>query len=174
MHITRCRTGRFYWAPTSRWVFLLAACTLAGCTLPRRDAPPSPFWTASPIGFHSDVRFLSTDRASVEARSATDLRRLRISSKDGVVRALVLSGGGAGGAFGAGVLVGLSRSGQRPRFEAVTGVSAGALIAPFAFLGPAWDRQMIEAFTSGRAAPMSLDGLLQLPLGAKRRSAALA
>jgi predicted acylesterase/phospholipase RssA len=52
---------------------------------------------------------------------------------------LALSGGGDNGAFGAGLLVGLSESGKRPSFRVVTGISAGALIAPFAFLGPEYD-----------------------------------
>ncbi|HEY0223457.1 MAG TPA: patatin-like phospholipase family protein [Pseudolabrys sp.] len=52
---------------------------------------------------------------------------------------LALSGGGDNGAFGAGLLVGLSESGTRPSFQAVTGISAGALIAPFAFLGSEYD-----------------------------------
>ncbi len=53
-----------------------------------------------------------------------------------VVETLALSGGGADGAFGAGVLAGWTARGDRPEFEIVTGVSAGAIIAPFAFLGP--------------------------------------
>jgi predicted acylesterase/phospholipase RssA len=90
-----------------------------------------------------------------------------------MLRALVLSGGGAGGAFGAGAVVGLSRRQERPQYDVVTGVSTGALIAPFAFLGSEWDSQLTEAFTSGRGGPMSVRGLLSLPLGASRRSAAL-
>jgi hypothetical protein len=53
---------------------------------------------------------------------------------------LVLSGGGDWGAFGAGVLKGWSRVHgplAMPEFDVVTGVSTGALIAPFAFLGDA-------------------------------------
>jgi hypothetical protein len=125
------------------------------------------------VDFPAEVRFLSTDRASVERKSTAALQRLRSSSKDGTVRALVLSGGGAGGAFGAGALVGLSRRQERPQYDVVTGVSAGALIAPFAFLGPEWDSQLTEAFTSGRGEQMSVRGLLTLPFGASRRSAAL-
>ena len=125
------------------------------------------------MDFPADVRFLSTDRASVEAKSTAALQRLRSSSKDGRVRALVLSGGGAGGAFGAGALVGLSRRQERPQYDVVTGVSTGALIAPFAFLGPEWDSQLTEAFTSGRGEQMSVRGLLALPFGTSRRSAAL-
>jgi hypothetical protein len=63
------------------------------------------------------------------------------------VNVLVLSGGGAGGAFGAGALVGLSQRGTRPDFQIVTGVSAGALIAPLAFLGRDWDGELTEAFS---------------------------
>ena len=61
---------------------------------------------------------------------------------------LALSGGGATGAFGAGFLNGWSASGSRPTFKLVTGISTGALIAPFAFLGPDYDPQLKEAFTT--------------------------
>ncbi len=60
---------------------------------------------------------------------------------------LALSGGGDNGAFGAGLMVGWTESGRRPVFDLVTGISAGALIAPFAFLGPDRDRQLQEVFT---------------------------
>ena len=55
---------------------------------------------------------------------------------------LALSGGADDGAFGAGLLVGWSEAGARPKFTVVTGISAGALIAPFAFLGRDYDRQL--------------------------------
>src|SRR5262245_18554935 len=48
-----------------------------------------------------------------------------------VVNFLALSGGGADGAFGAGVLAGWTAKGTRPEFDVVTGVSTGALTAPF-------------------------------------------
>jgi len=60
---------------------------------------------------------------------------------------LALSGGGEKGAFGAGLMVGWSASGQRPEFKLVTGISTGALIAPFAFLGPSRDQQLQHVFT---------------------------
>jgi len=174
MNAPRSRVYQCWKNGLPRWMSVLGVLTLLGCTaLPRREAPPTLFSSAAPLGFDADVRFLSTDRASVEAQSASGLQRLRTSSKDGIVRALVLSGGGAGGAFGAGALIGLSRRGDRPQYDVVTGVSAGALIAPFAFLGPEWDSQLREAFTSGRGEKMSLRGLIELPFGASRRSAAL-
>lgn len=60
---------------------------------------------------------------------------------------LAISGGGADGAYAAGYLVGWSERGDRPRFEVVTGVSTGALAAPFAFLGPRYDKPLQEVFT---------------------------
>jgi hypothetical protein len=61
---------------------------------------------------------------------------------------LALSGGGANGAFGAGFLNGWTTSGQRPVFKIVTGVSTGALMAPFAFLGTAYDDALREFYTT--------------------------
>ncbi|HEX3576244.1 MAG TPA: patatin-like phospholipase family protein [Rhodopila sp.] len=60
---------------------------------------------------------------------------------------LAVSGGGANGAFGAGLLTGWTESGTRPVFKLVTGVSTGALTAPFAFLGSAWDSQLTAVYT---------------------------
>jgi predicted acylesterase/phospholipase RssA len=60
---------------------------------------------------------------------------------------LALSGGGADGAFGVGLLAGWSKSTHRQRFDVVTGVSTGALIAPFAFLGSAKDEQLRVLYT---------------------------
>lgn len=63
---------------------------------------------------------------------------------------LALSGGGANGAYGAGVIVGWSEAGTRPDFDIVTGISTGALAAPFAFLGPGWDDALERAYTDGQ------------------------
>jgi predicted acylesterase/phospholipase RssA len=60
---------------------------------------------------------------------------------------LAVSGGGDNGAFGAGLLVGWSENGTRPSFKLVTGISTGALIAPFAFLGSAYDAQLRAVYT---------------------------
>jgi predicted acylesterase/phospholipase RssA len=60
---------------------------------------------------------------------------------------LTISGGGLNGAFGAGLLKGWSESGMRPEFWIVTGISTGALIAPFAFLGSDYDDELESLFT---------------------------
>ena len=60
---------------------------------------------------------------------------------------LAISGGGDDGAFGAGLLVGWTQAGDRPTFKLVTGVSTGALIAPFAFLGSEYDDPLRAVYT---------------------------
>ena len=61
---------------------------------------------------------------------------------------LALSGGADEGAYGAGLLNGWSQSGTRPTFSIVTGVSTGALIAPFAFLGAGEDTTIARLYTT--------------------------
>jgi len=65
-----------------------------------------------------------------------------------VYSGLAISGGGANGAFGAGILCGWSDAGTRPRFKLITGISTGALIAPYAFLGSAYDAELKAAYTT--------------------------
>jgi patatin-like phospholipase len=60
---------------------------------------------------------------------------------------LAISGGAEDGAFGAGLLVGWGDAATRPNFDLVTGISSGALIAPFVFLGRERDGQLREIFT---------------------------
>ena len=61
---------------------------------------------------------------------------------------LAISGGGDNGAFTAGLLNGWTEEGTRPEFKLVTGISTGALIAPFAFLGPKYDATLKEVYTT--------------------------
>ena len=61
---------------------------------------------------------------------------------------LLISGGGGDGAFGAGLLIGWTSTERRPEFQIVTGISTGAIIAPFAFLGSAYDPTLREVYTS--------------------------
>jgi hypothetical protein len=129
----------------------------------RRRLPAPSTATAQPKGFPG-VR-LSFREAEASLEAAADrlaLPKPRLNGDD--FNLLSISGGAAGGAFGAGVLVGLSEAGRRPRFAIVTGVSTGALLAPFAFLGSAWDGQLADAYVGGHAAEQfglaSLSGVL--------------
>ena len=81
------------------------------------------------------------------ARSDRELEEAYPALIGGEHNYLALSGGGAKGAFGAGVLAGWSAAGTRPEFEIVTGVSTGALIAPMAFLGSDYDELMEKMYT---------------------------
>ncbi len=138
-------------------VVCLAALT-AGCgTAMSRQAPPdaSLAETAVVPGLES-VRFWGDE---VPAGNLIDELRKRMphlarptaykTTPEGrpIVEYLALSGGGSDGAFGAGLLAGWSKRGTRPQFEVVTGVSAGAIIAPFAFLGPRHDKELQEIWT---------------------------
>jgi predicted acylesterase/phospholipase RssA len=92
-------------------------------------------------------RTLGSDQKFSELSSVIVAERLRAASAGKPLAILALSGGGAGGAFGAGAVAGLTHAGTRPEFDVVTGVSAGALVAPYAFLGPSWDARLLDAFT---------------------------
>ena len=61
---------------------------------------------------------------------------------------LIISGGGVFGAHPAGVLYGWTQAGTRPEFDVVTGISTGALIAVFAFIGPSVDCELRQAYTT--------------------------
>lgn len=70
---------------------------------------------------------------------------------------LAISGGGADGAYGAGLLTGWSQSGDRPEFAVVTGVSTGSLIGTYAFLGPRYDEELRKNFAEITAADVFED-----------------
>lgn len=70
-----------------------------------------------------------------------------IPDDDGILNILALSGGGAYGAYGVGILNGWTKSGTRPKFDIVTGVSTGALTSVFAFLGPQYDPLLRTLYT---------------------------
>ena len=80
--------------------------------------------------------------------SVAELKNKYPTVADKSVAILAISGGGSNGAYGAGLLAGWSKKGTRPDFFAVTGISAGALIAPFAFLGPEYDGALQDIWTS--------------------------
>jgi predicted patatin/cPLA2 family phospholipase len=76
------------------------------------------------------------------------IRQSESDTKDISSDYLAISGGGANGAFGAGLLFGWTTADSRPEFRIVTGISTGALIAPFAFLGPRYDARLKKLYTT--------------------------
>ncbi len=91
----------------------------------------------------------------------------RIFGERPVVEYLALSSGAGDGAFGAGLLAGWTKRGDRPEFEVVTGVSAGALTAPFAYLGPEYDRVLREIWTKYDTADLATPQILAGLFGAE-------
>ena len=141
--------------------FLVLA--LAGCRADRLSRGDSP----SPVTRGLNVRDMADHAAQAEADSHFDLIQLEARAiqirENSLAEAkrqrnpaapwrerniLCLSGGGAYGAYAAGVLCGWSARGTRPTFDVVTGISTGALIAPFAFLGPSYDQQLKTLYTT--------------------------
>jgi hypothetical protein len=141
-----------------RFIILLLAVGIgSGCSSvsPRNPVPVDQAYRAQVFPGVSGVRAWA---GSFSEQFGEDLvesvrQEMRMSERNGVLRApkiniLTLSGGAEYGAFGAGFMNGWTRSGNRPVFKFVTGISAGALIAPFAFLGSAYDDVLKEGFTT--------------------------
>jgi hypothetical protein len=135
--------------PLSLLMLLLMSVSLVGCqSLPRREAVPLTLTQkAIPMDLPNSRYWpgLNIEPFVRDARESTDRERAYLASRERTAQALptanylAISGGGDAGAFGAGLLVGWTQRGTRPEFKVVTGVSVGALIAPFAFLGSAYD-----------------------------------
>ncbi|MFA5900450.1 MAG: patatin-like phospholipase family protein [Hyphomicrobium sp.] len=134
--------------------------TLAGCAATERlpAVPLSLAASAVPLDI-PDARFYGdSDIDRVSALATRSYQRAKaaglLDEKDGrhVERTfLAISGGGDDGAYGAGLLIGWTARGDRPQFTVVTGVSTGALSAPFAFLGPEYDEQLKRIYTETSA-----------------------
>lgn len=128
---------------------ICALICLSACgTLPRLPAVPENETTHAAVLHSLQFRYwpaLKVDALYENAELATereesDLRKSgHWAARLPPANYLAISGGGDDGAFGAGVMVGWTKHGDRPTFKVVTGVSAGALIAPFAYLGSEYD-----------------------------------
>src|SRR6516225_8367382 len=131
---------------------LFALAASAGCTSFGPELPDSTADEINLRGPSPGVRTLAAD-GQIEVVSSRELaKRLQVQLPERPLSIIAFSDGGAGGAFGAGVLAGLTQNGTRPLPSVVTGVSAGALVAPFAFLGPAWDQELIAIYRDGATA----------------------
>ncbi len=134
-------------------LFLVAVvCFLSGCGT-MRHAVPSSLETAAIIPGMGGVRGFgdAPDEALIKDLNESFKQESPNQYRKGatmVYPVLLISGGGANGAYGAGLLNGWSERGTRPKFKIVTGISTGALIAPYAFLGSDYDGQLKELYTT--------------------------
>ena len=156
-------TNNFTARRTHRYLTLImtiAVLILHGCATRKRlpAVPDSLDEKAYVPGMNTSIRYFPRDPAHVQLFIDDYLTSVRLEkaylAKQGQtgplpsIAMLAISGGGDNGAFAAGFLNGWTESGTRPQFKLVTGISTGALIAPFAFLGPAYDQQLKQLYTN--------------------------
>lgn len=150
--VRKRRAGGF---PAFFGLLAMAALTFSACApfTPRAVVPAAERKNTIVLGV-PNARFFVDEPAAMAAEQELALAREAKAlgvARGGVLPAahlLSLSGGGDNGAFGAGLLVGWTTRGDRPKFKLVTGVSTGALIAPFAFLGPDYDNALTDVYTN--------------------------
>jgi len=141
-----------------RFCALFVVLLASGCGSPTRlDAVPANLEEKAVVHDMTGIRFWADSEdvaAMASAGHDTVVREQAYLASTGhqgplpPANFLAISGGGENGAFGAGLLVGWTAAGTRPMFKLVTGISTGALTAPFAFLGPAYDEKLREVYTN--------------------------
>ncbi|NOQ15158.1 MAG: patatin [Methyloprofundus sp.] len=133
---------------------LICIAILTGCsTTPDRSPLPVELISKVSIPGIPAARFWADEwpRFSIQrlnSFSDAELKKRSSATYNVPHNYLAISGGGANGAFGAGLLAGWTASGTRPEFTMVTGVSTGALTAPFAFLGADYDAKLKTIYTT--------------------------
>ena len=145
--IYKIMSKRFYW-------FLLCIFLVSGCASVRHAVPEALLNNVRISGMQ-DIRAFSGSPSDSfkndfiklleqEQKNSPSFFDFKVHQTYPI---LAISGGAANGAYGAGLLNGWSVSGSRPIFKIVTGISTGAVIAPFAFLGSKYDEKLKEFYT---------------------------
>ena len=129
-------------------VLLVQGCATAP---PRNNPLPQELYPQAQIPGIPDARYWGDEAPPfaemVQNASSAQLRERFPALYRQSFTALAISGGGSKGAFTAGLVNGWTAAGTRPKFSVVTGISTGALCAPFVFLGPAYDAKLKEVYT---------------------------
>ena len=128
-----------------KWTLLIALWSAPGCAITRRHVPLELPQAARLI----EVGEPAEVAPRVQQQQQSEIRTVSASASE-PSNVLVLSGGGANGAYPAGVLNGWTAAGNRPQFDVVTGISTGALMAPFVFLGSEYDDLLKRNYTESR------------------------
>lgn len=134
-----------------RNLFLLLVMTvITSCSSSTRNPVPKEYAQQANVKGYETVRAHGYGKNEYFQKDLEQSLKTYLSNqgKKPKIDILALSGGGSDGAFSAGIINGWSQSGKRPEFYLVTGISTGALVAPFAFLGEKYDQRLKEAFTT--------------------------
>lgn len=168
------RTVHMGMLPMLQTLVVVAAVALSGCAATLKYAPvPAADIGRAEVAGYSNIRTWG-NAAPREFNAAIGLKDVapvgsahaQIQKQESRLQNyLALSGGGGDGAYGAGLLVGWTLSGERPAFDIVTGVSTGALAAPFAFLGPRYDSKLEEIYTRFKTGDLGGPRLFSAALG---------
>lgn len=136
----------------AEWLLVatLLSTALTGCASMERVPYTAEVAARAEIPGMSNVRFPGDAPASVFEQLRSEVVRAA-KARHEPVSYLAMSGGGGDGAYGAGFLKGLAETNRRPQFSIVSGVSTGALMAPFVFLGSSFDPMLHDLYTSGYA-----------------------
>jgi hypothetical protein len=125
--------------------------SLLGCSsLQRKAAVPSQQMVQAQIAGLSSARYMVASQSSIDQMAADIQAGFKVRDEktlNAPANYLSLSGGGDDGAYGAGLLIGWAERGDRPQFNLVTGISTGALIAPFAYMGKEYDPILRDVYT---------------------------
>lgn len=141
----------------NRLCLVFGAAMLCACgTLVREDPAPPPVLRATVMDFDDGpIRYSPFEGVEEFRKEVAEAYQEETPDNydlgpngEHIYNYLAVSGGGSDGAFGAGLLNGWTEAGTRPRFKIVTGVSTGALIAPFAFLGSDYDDELKASYTT--------------------------
>jgi len=143
------------WGVACRLAVIGLLLAVVGCAGAPARKNPVPAELTSQVGIEGirEARFWGDEWPKFslerfETYTDADFRKLFPGIYEKTHSYLAISGGGANGAFGAGLLAGWTASGTRPEFTMVTGISTGALTAPFVFLGPDYDDELKEVYTT--------------------------
>ena len=144
-------------ASSAAFAFLAVLMLVQGCSTPSREpAVPKDRQAEAVVAGMPGIRYWQQSDLDLLIQDAADayFREAELFAGAGgeggrpTAVSLADADGGEDGAYGAGLLVGWSETGTRPEFKLVTGISTGALTAPFAFLGSEYDQQLKEVYTT--------------------------
>jgi hypothetical protein len=132
-------------------IFILLVAAGCSSTSSRHPVPENLVSQAEVPDFPGDRLLVEPIHVKIEQFDGllgTAVTRAQAIDTNRPLTQLAISGGGPRGAYGAGLLCGWTKAGNRPEFDIVTGISTGALMGPYAFLGPAYDQQLQTAYTT--------------------------